>query len=138
MSDDDQDKSRQVAIAAIGLLLIVLTARLLILVEASLNEGRGPGLEGKSSLATLPLLILIAALLGALLMQLRGGSLRQYYQDARIAVLLVAMFLIGLLIEPVLVVPAGLLETDTVGILLVLVPIALIAALLGAHRRILR
>jgi hypothetical protein len=43
------------------------------------------------------------------------------------------MFLIGMLIEPMLVVPPGLVETDAIGILLVLVPIALIAALLRSH-----
>jgi|TARA_B100000959_G_scaffold95470_1_gene101296 hypothetical protein len=135
MSDDVQDKRRLVAIAVIGLLLIVLTARLLLTMETSLNEGRGPGLEGERSLATLPLLILIAALMGALFLQLRGGSLRLSSQDTRIAPLLAAMFLIGMLIEPMLTVPNGLLETDAVGILLVLVPIVLIAALLQSHKQ---
>ncbi len=133
MSDDVQDKRRLVAIAVVGLLLIVFTAQLLITVETSLNEGRGPGLDGERSLATLPLMILIAALLGILFLQLRSGPLRLTSQDTRIAALMVAMFLIGMLIEPMLVVPRGLVETDALGILLVLVPIALIAALLQSH-----
>ncbi len=135
MSDVVQDKRRLVAIAVIGLLLIVLTTRLLLTMETSLNEGRGPGLEGERSLATLPLLILIASLFGALFLQLRGGSLRLSSQEARIAALLAAMFLIGILIEPMLTIPSGLVETDAVGILLVLVPIALIAVLLQSHNR---
>ena len=135
MSDDVQDKRRLVAIAVIGLLLIVLSARLLLTMETSLNEGRGPGLEGERSLATLPLLILIASLFGVLFLQLRGGSLRLSHQEARIAALLAAMFLIGILIEPMLTIPSGLVETDAVGILLVLVPIALIAVLLQSHNR---
>ena len=133
MSDDVQDKSRPVAIAGIGLLLIVLTAQLLFTVETSLNEGRGPGLEGERSMATLPLLILIAALLGILFLQLRSGTLRLTSQDTRIAALMAAMFLIGMLIEPVLVAPRGLVETDAIGLFLLLVPIALIAALLRSH-----
>ncbi len=133
MSDDVQDKRRTVAVAVIGLLLILLTAHLLLMVEISLSEGRGPGLEGESTLAILPLLILIAALLGVFFLQSRERSLRLSYQDARFAVLLVAMFLIGLMIEPMLAFPAGLAETDEAGILLVLVPIALIAALLRSH-----
>jgi hypothetical protein len=44
-----------------------------------------------------------------------------------------AMFLFGILIEPMLVVPRGLVETDAIGILIVLIPIALIAALLRSH-----
>ncbi len=135
MSDDVQDKRRVVAIALIGLLLIVLSARLLLTMETSLNEGRGPGLEGERSLATLPLLILIASLFGVLFLQLRGGSLRLPHQEARIAALLAAMFLIGILIEPMLTIPSGPAETDVLGILLVLVPIALIAVLLQSHNR---
>ena len=133
MSDDVQDNRRLVAIAVIGLLLIVLTAQLLFTVETSLNEGRGPGLEGERSMATLPLLILIAALLGILFLQLRNGPLRLATQDTRIAALMAAMFLIGMLIEPVLVAPRGLVETDAIGLFLLLVPIALIAALLRSH-----
>jgi hypothetical protein len=126
MSDDVQDKRRLVAIAVIGLLLIVLTAQLLFTVETSLNEGRGPGLEGERSLATIPLL-------GVLFLQLRSGPLRLTSQDTRIAALMAAMFLIGMLIEPMLVVPHGLVETDAIGMLIVLMPIALIAALLRSH-----
>ncbi|MEC8997669.1 MAG: hypothetical protein VX909_00270 [Candidatus Thermoplasmatota archaeon] len=133
MSDDVQNKRRLVAIAVIGLLLIVLTAKLLFTVETSLNEGRGPGLEGESSLATIPLMALLAALLGVLFLQLRNGPLRLVTQDTRIAALMAAMFLIGMLIEPLLVVPHGLVEADAIGTLLVLVPIALIAVLLRYH-----
>ncbi|MBE48364.1 MAG: hypothetical protein CMB04_00915 [Euryarchaeota archaeon] len=133
MSGDVQDKRRLVAIAVIGLLLIVLTAQLLFTVETSLNEGRGPGLDGERSLATIPLMILIAALLGILFLQLRSGPLRLTSQDTRIAALMAAMFLFGMLIEPMLVVPRGLVETDAIGILIVLMPIALIAALLRSH-----
>ena len=53
MSEDTQHERRLMLIAAIGLLIIVLAARLLLLTETSLNQGRGPGLEGESSVSIL-------------------------------------------------------------------------------------
>ena len=130
MSEDTQHERRLMLIAAIGLLIIVLAARLLLLTETSLNQGRGPGLEGEGSVSILPLMILIITLLGLLLIQLRNSPLTLSSEHTKIAAMMAVLFLIGMLFEPEFPRPSNLLERDAIGLLLILVPLALIANML--------
>ena len=112
---------------ALALLILAISLGTLFSMENSLEEGRGP--QGVMLFMTIPLMVLIAALM--LLMAnrfVRGPKQLTADQYSTIA-LMMAMFIIGMIIEPEIPrLPE--LSDDLIGIAFLLVPTSLIALLI--------
>ena len=112
----------------IGLAVVILafSLRNLISMENSLEEGRGP--QGEILLMTIPMMVLVASLM--LLMVNKSGTGTKVLRDnLPITALMLAMFIIGMLIEPIIPRPEGTLG-DALGTTFLLVPILLIALMI--------
>jgi len=112
----------------IGLAVVILafSLRNLISMENSLEEGRGP--QGEILLMTIPMMVLVASLM--LLMVNKSGTGTKVLRDnLPITALMLAMFIIGMLIEPMIPRPEGTLG-DALGTTFLLVPILLIALMI--------
>jgi ABC-type uncharacterized transport system permease subunit len=94
--------------------------------EASLEEGRGP--QGGAPFAILSLMFLIVALILLMLPQLRSGNGIFTTDNMRIAALMAAMFITGMLIEPAIPRLGG--TPEGFGAIFILIPVLLIAAML--------
>ena len=128
--EESNRQRRLFAIVVIAIVLATLSFRLLLIVENSLISGLGPGLRGESSLETLPIMILIAILIVMLSLLFRSGPINLTTEDLRIATLLIAMFFIGMIIEPLITFPSDLIEGEIFGLLLLLLPLLIIISLL--------
>jgi nitric oxide reductase large subunit len=129
-SEEDYRQRRLFGIAIIAILVATLSFRLLLIVENSLSSGLGPGLSGNTSLQTIPLMLLIAILIVMLTLLFRSEPINFTIQDFRIATLLIAMFFIGMLIEPLIPIPTNLIEDDLFGLILLAMPLLIIIILL--------
>ena len=112
----------------IGLAVVILafSLRNLISMENSLEEGRGP--QGEILLMTIPMMVLVASLM--LLMVNKSGTGTKVLRDnLPITALMLAMFIIGMLIEPMIPRPEETLG-DALGTTFLLVPILLIALMI--------
>ena len=112
----------------IGLAVVILafSLRNLISMENSLEEGRGP--QGEILLMTIPMMVLVASLM--LLMVNKSGTGTKVLRDnLPITALMLAMFIIGMLIEPMIPRPEGTLG-GALGTIFLLVPILLIALMI--------
>ena len=116
-----------VIIAALAIVILAISLRALMSMETSLEEGRGP--QGGILLATLPMMVLMTVLVLLMLTQIRRGPIELTTDHLRIAALMAAMFVIGMLIEPVIPRPEGS-PGDAFGAIFILIPILLIAAML--------
>lgn len=115
-------------IIALALIILAISLTTLLSMENSLEEGRGPQVD--MLFMTIPLMILIAALM--LLMANRYGSEPKKVTPNRysITALMMAMFIIGMLIEPAIPrLPQP--SDDTTGLIFILVPILLIALMIS-------
>ena len=122
-------------IIALAVIILAISLTSLLSMENSLEEGRGPQVD--MLFMTIPLMILIAALM--LLMANRYGSEPKKVTPNRysITALMMAMFIIGMLIEPAIPrLPQP--SDDTIGLIFVLVPILLIALMISpmGHKNI--
>ncbi len=115
-------------ISCLSVIILALSFRALVMMEASLYEGRGP--EDGVQTATLPLMALIAFLILLLASQIRSGPIRLTPDYLRIAALMSAMFIIGMIIEPSMPRPSRPPGGDALGIILLAIPVGLIAAML--------
>tara|TARA_B110000263_G_C15311216_1_gene513414 strand:- start:880 stop:1269 length:390 start_codon:yes stop_codon:yes gene_type:complete len=116
-----------VIIAALAIVILAISLRALMSMETSLEEGRGP--QGGILLATLPMMVLMTVLVLLMLTQIRRGPIELTTDYLRIAALMAAMFVIGMLIEPAIPRPEGS-PGDAFGAIFILIPILLIAAML--------
>ena len=109
----------------IGLAVVILAISLrnLISMENSLEEGRGP--QGEILLMTIPMMVLVVSLM-LLMVNKTGTGIKALRDNIPITALMLAMFIIGMLIEPMIPRPEGTLG-DALGTTLLLVPILLIA-----------
>ena len=122
-------------IIALALIILAISLTTLLSMENSLEEGRGPQVD--MLFMTIPLMILIAALM--LLMANRYGRGPKQLASNRYSIiaLMMAMFIIGMLIEPAIPrLPQP--SDDTIGLIFVLVPILLIALMISpmGHKNI--
>ena len=129
-SEENYRQKRLFGIAIIAILVATLSFRLLLIVENSLISGQGPGLSGNTSLQTIPLMLLIAILIVMLTLLFRTEPINFTIQDFRIATLLIAMFFVGILIEPLIPIPTNLIEDDLFGLTLLAMPLLIIIILL--------
>ena len=127
MPPDNNSNRRMVIIAALAIVILAISLRALMSMETSLEECRGP--QGGILLATLPMMVLMTVLVLLMLTQIRRGPIELTTDHLRIAALMAAMFVIGMLIEPAIPRPEGS-PGDAFGAIFILIPILLIAAML--------
>tara|TARA_Y100000768_G_C23917437_1_gene653093 strand:+ start:378 stop:770 length:393 start_codon:yes stop_codon:yes gene_type:complete len=122
-------------IIALAVIILAISLTSLLSMENSLEEGRGPQVD--MLFMTIPLMILIAALM--LLMANRYGRGPKQLASNRYSIiaLMMTMFIIGMVIEPAIPrLPQP--SDDTIGLIFVLVPILLIALMISpmGHKNI--
>ena len=127
MSSGNNSDRRLAIIVVLALLILAISLRILMSMETSLEEGSGP--RGGIMAAALPMMVLIAALILLMLSQIRSGAIKLTADYLRIAALMAATFVIGMLIEPAIPRPEGS-PADALGAIFILIPILLIAAML--------
>ena len=113
-------------IIGIAVVILAISLRNLISMENSLEEGRGP--QGEILLMTIPMMVLVASLM-LLMVDKSGTGIKALRDKFPIAALMLAMFIIGMLIEPMIPRPEGILG-DALGTTFLLVPILLIALMI--------
>ena len=113
-------------IIGLAVAILAISLRNLISMENSLEEGRGP--QEEILLMTIPMMALVASLM--LLMANKSGTDTKALRDKiPITALMLAMFIIGMLIEPIIPQPEGTLG-GALGTVFLLVPILLIALMI--------
>ena len=110
-------------IIGLAVAILAISLRNLISMENSLEEGRGP--QGEILLMTIPMMVLVVSLM-LLMVNKTGTGIKALRDNIPITALMLAMFIIGMLIEPMIPRPEGTLG-DALGTTLLLVPILLIA-----------
>ena len=110
-------------IIGLAVVILAISLRNLISMENSLEEGRGP--QGEILLMTIPMMVLVVSLM-LLMVNKTGTGIKALRDNIPITALMLAMFIIGILIEPMIPRPEGTLG-DALGTTLLLVPILLIA-----------
>ena len=127
MSQGIGSNGRMAMIAILAVAILAISLRALMSMETSLEEGRGP--QGGNPFATLSLMVLIVALILLMLTQIRSGTSQFTTDNMRIAALMAAMFITGMLIEPAIPRPGGS-PGGFFGAIFILIPVLLIAAML--------
>ena len=110
-------------IIGLAVVILAISLRNLISMENSLEEGRGP--QEEILLMTIPMMVLVVSLM-LLMVNKTGSDIKALRDNIPITALMLAMFIIGMLIEPMIPRPEGTLG-DALGTTLLLVPILLIA-----------
>ena len=110
-------------IIGLAVVILAISLRNLISMENSLEEGRGP--QGEILLMTIPMMVLVVSLM-LLMVNKTGTGIKALRDNIPITALMLAMFIIGMLIEPMIPRPEGTLG-EALGTTLLLVPILLIA-----------
>ena len=110
-------------IIVLAVAILAISLRNLISMENSLEEGRGP--QGEILLMTIPMMVLVVSLM-LLMVNKTGTGIKTLRDNIPITALMLAMFIIGMLIEPMIPRPEGTLG-DALGTTFLLVPILLIA-----------
>ncbi len=127
MSQAKDSDGRMAMIAVIAVVILAISLHVLISMETSLEEGRGP--QGGNPFAIISLMFLIVALILLMLTQIRSGTSKLTMGNMRIVALMAAMFIIGMLIEPAIPRP-WVSSGGFFGAIFILVPVLLIAAML--------
>ena len=125
--DLEQDR-RMLLIAGLAIVILVLSFRALMIMESSLEQGSG--IEEGVQTATIPLMALIVVLLLLMASQINRTRIILSVDNLRIVALMTAMFLVGMLIEPLLPRQSDLPGGDAIGILILIIPIVLIVLML--------
>ncbi len=123
----DERNSQTPIMVVISMVILVLAARLLYLVDQSLREGEGMGLSGDGAIETIPILILLGLLIWMSTRSQLGRKLDTDSNDTQVIGIMLGMFLLGIYIGPGLTFS---LDSDLIGLVFLVVPILLIAAIL--------
>ena len=113
-------------IIGIAVVILAISLRNLISMENSLEEGRGP--PGEILLMTIPMMALVVSLM-LLMANKSGAGTKPLRDNLPIVALVLTMFVIGMLIEPMIPRPEGTLG-DALGATFLAVPILLIAVMI--------
>ena len=113
-------------IIGIAVVILAISLRNLISMENSLEEGRGP--QGEILLMTIPMMALVVPLM-LMMANKSGAGTKPLRDNLPIVALVLAMFVIGMLIEPMIPRPEGT-PGDALGAIFLAVPILLIAAMI--------
>ncbi|MDG1541193.1 MAG: hypothetical protein P8Q46_06570 [Candidatus Thalassarchaeaceae archaeon] len=127
MSQGKESNRRMAMIAVLAIAILAISLQILMSMETSLEEGRGP--QGGNPFAILSLMLLIGGLI-LTLAQIRSGLGRLTTDNIRIVALMVAMFITGMLIEPAIPRPSGP-PAGFLGAIFILIPVLLIVAMLA-------
>ena len=127
-------EKRMIVLVALALMIVVLAARLLYLVDASLRAGEGYGLTGDGAIQTVPLLVLLVVLLWLVTGVFRDSPLNLEVADKQTVAIMALMFVIGFYLGPNISIPNEISNSNIVGILIVIVPILLIGAMFFSMR----
>ena len=127
MSQGKESNGRMAMIAVLAVAILAISLQILMSMETSLEEGRGP--QGGNPFAILSLMLLIVALILLMSTQIRSGASQFTTDNMRIAALMAAMFITGMLIEPAIPRLGGTSE-GFFGAIFILIPVLLIAAML--------
>ena len=120
-------------IIGIAVVILAISLRNLISMENSLEEGRGP--QGEILLMTIPMMALVVSLM-LMMANKSGAGTKPLRDNLPIVALMLAMFIIGMVIEPMIPRPEGTLGT-ALGAIFLVVPILLIAVMvLSSGQRI--
>ncbi len=125
--DLEQDR-RMLLIAGLAIVILALSFRALMIMESSLEQGSG--MEEGVQTATIPLMALIVVLLLLMASQINRTRIILSVDNLRIVALMTAMFIVGMLIEPLLPRQSDLPGGDAIGILILIIPIVLIVLML--------
>ena len=123
----DERTSQTPIMVVISMVILVLAARLLYLVDQSLREGEGMGLSGDGAIETIPILILLGLLIWMSTRSQLGSKLDTDSNDTQVIGIMLGMFLLGIYIGPGLTFS---LDSELIGLAVLVVPILLIAAIL--------
>lgn len=115
-------------IIGIAVVILAISLRNLISMENSLEEGRGP--QGEILLMTIPMMALVVSLM-LMMANKSGAGTKPLRDNLPIVALMLAMFIIGMVIEPMIPRPEGTLGT-ALGAIFLVVPILLIAVMVLA------
>lgn len=113
-------------IIGIAVVILAISLRNLISMENSLEEGRGP--QGEILLMTIPMMALVVSLM-LMMANKSGAGTKPLRDNLPIVALMLAMFIIGMVIEPMIPRPEGTLGT-ALGATFLVVPILLIAVMI--------
>ena len=113
-------------IIGIAVVILAISLRNLISMENSLEEGRGP--QGEILLMTIPMMALVVPLM-LMMANKSGAGTKPLRDNLPIVALMLAMFIIGMVIEPMIPRPEGTLGT-ALGAIFLVVPILLIAVMI--------
>ena len=120
-------------IIGIAVVILAISLRNLISMENSLEEGRGP--QREFLLMTIPMMALVVSLM-LMMANKSGAGTKPLRDNLPIVALMLAMFIIGMVIEPMIPRPEGTLGT-ALGAIFLVVPILLIAVMvLSSGQRI--
>jgi|TARA_B100001250_G_scaffold413626_1_gene448383 membrane protease YdiL (CAAX protease family) len=122
-------EKRMTVLVALALMIVVLAARLLYLVDASLRAGEGYGLTGDGAIQTVPLLVLLVVLLWLVTGIFRDSPLNLGVADKQTIGVMSLMFVIGFYIGPSISIPTEFSESNMVGIIIIVIPILFISAM---------
>ena len=128
MTRGKDSDGRMAMIAALAVAILAISLYVLISMEASLEEGRGP--QGGNPFAILSLMFLIVVLILLMLTKTRSVTGKFTTENTRIAALMAAMFITGMLIEPAIPRPSSP-PAGPLGAIFILIPVLLIAAMLA-------
>ena len=133
-SPREQYDTRTRIVICLAIVTLALSLYLLVTTENSLEDGRGPG--GAALTATLPMMVVIVAIIVLMSWDRKGSPTALSSMNPQIVAFMVAMFVLGMVIEPALPRPPGPPGGDTIGILVLLVPVFLIATMLRPNHSV--
>ena len=113
-------------IIGIAVVILAISLRNLISMENSLEEGRGP--QREILLMTIPMMALVVSLM-LMMANKFGAGTKPLRDNLPIVALMLAIFIIGMVIEPMIPRPEGTLGT-ALGAIFLVVPILLIAVMI--------
>ena len=128
MTRGKDSDGRMAMIAAIAVAILAISLYVLVSMEASLEEGRGP--QGGNPFAILSLMFLIVVLILLMLTKTRSVTGKFTTDNTRIVALMAAMYITGMLIEPAIP-RSSSPPSGSLGAIFILIPVLLIAAMLA-------
>jgi len=126
MAAEKSTDGRMTWIVVLAIVILAISLYVLMSMETSLEEGRGP--QGEAPFAILPLMALIVVLIILMSTQIRSRPTQFTTDHVRTTALMAAMFITGMLIEPALP-RTGYSPGDAFGAIFILIPVLLIAAM---------